>query len=266
MHAAPSLRELQQQFIAALYDPAELGPLAGIAGNGLEAEARLQIYRRSCEAMQTAALRTTYPAVLALVGDSFFDQTARSYRHIHPSTSGNLQAFGETFAAYLQTLPACRSLAYLPDVARLEWLRQQSVLAADVESVASEAFAESPGAARQPLGIALHPSVHLLASHHAILTIWGYAMEPKPERLMLDGEGENVVVWREDGEVAMAALDPASFACIAALARGCPLDDARRSAIALDPDFDLAACVESLLERRLITGIRAVGRGPSTCR
>lgn len=266
MHAASSLRELQEQFIAALYDPAELGPLADIAGNGLEPEARLRIYRRSCEATQTAALRTTYPAVLALVGGPFFDKAAHGYRRAHPSASGNLQAFGEAFAAYLQALPECRPLAYLPDVARLEWLRQQSVLADDAEAVASEPFAESPGTAREPIGIALHPSVRLLASPYAILTIWRYAMEPSPERLMLDGEGENVVVWREAGEVAMAVLDPASFACIAALVQGVPLHRAQRAAIALDPDFDLAACVESLLDRRLITGTRAIGKEAPSCR
>lgn len=91
MPIALSLPELERQFMAALYDAKTPGPLASIAGNGLNPEARLRIYRRSCNETQTATLRTTYPAMLALVGEAFFDQIARSYRHAHPSHSGNLQ-------------------------------------------------------------------------------------------------------------------------------------------------------------------------------
>lgn len=54
MHAASSLLELQRQFMAALYDPAESGPVTTIAGNGLAPEARMRIYRRSCNEVQTA--------------------------------------------------------------------------------------------------------------------------------------------------------------------------------------------------------------------
>lgn len=269
MHAVPSLPELQRQFLAALYDADESGPVASIAGNGLEPEARLRIYRNSCNEILTAALRTTYPAVLALVGAAFFDQTARGYRRAHPSRSGNLQAFGEAFAEHLETLTKCRSLPYLSDVARLEWLRQQTVLAPESQPVAPDTLVESLDTSGGPQRIVLQPSLHLFASRHPVLTIWCYAVQPTSERLTLDGEGENVALWREDGDVAMAALDPASFACITALAQGGSLDDAQAAAAAIDPDFDLAPCMKSLLDRRLVTGTRPFTtsrKEPPTCR
>lgn len=269
MHAVPSLPELQRQFLAALYDAEESGPVAAIAGNGLTPEARLRIYRNSCNEIQTAALRITYPAVLALVGGDFFDQTARGYRRAYPSTSGNLQEFGAAFGEYLETLTACRSLAYLPDVARLEWLRQQTVLASGSQPIAPDALVESLDTSGGPQRIVLHPSLHLLDSRYPVFTIWHYALQPTSERLVLDGEGESVVLWREDGEVAMATLDPASFAFIAAFAHDYSLDDAQAAAMAVDPDFALVECVESLLQRRLITGIKpfvAPRKEPPTCR
>ena len=256
MHTPLSLRELQNQFLAALYDAAASGPVGSIAGNGLAPEARLGIYRHSFNETQTAALRIGYPAVLALVGEAWFDQTARSYRRAHPSDSGNLQGFGARLADYLETLPACRNLAYLPDVARLEWLRQQTILAAESKSITSDIFAQSLKSTDESLRITLHPSLHLLGSQHAILTIWRFATQPSPEKLTLDGDGENVLLWREDGKVVMAALDPASFACIATLAQGHSLQEAYADAAGFDPDFDLAMCVESLLQRGLIAGIR----------
>lgn len=256
MHTASSLRELQQEFLAALYDNDEPGPVAVIAGNGLDPEARMRIYRNSCNEIQTAALRTSYPAVLALVGEAFFDQTARGYRRAHPSRSGNLQTFGDAFAEYLESLSACRSLPYLPDIARLEWQRQLTILAPDPAPVTPEDFAEAVRNTGGSLHIALQPSLHLLESCHPVFTIWRYALQPAFERLQLDGAGESVALWREDGEVAMVVLDPSSFACIAALAKGYSLSQAHAAAVTTDPEFDLASCMESLLDRRLVAGIR----------
>lgn len=254
MHTAPSLLELQRQFLAALYDPDASGSVAAIAGNGLQPDARLHIYRHGCEAIHDAALRTTYPAVLALVGADFFGQVARGYRRAHPSRSGNLQAFGAGFAQYLGSVPEARTLAYLPDVARLEWLRQESALAADAGPMTPESFARQCAGISASLHISLHPSVRLLASRYAVLTIWRYALRPTTERLTLADAGESVVLWREDGEVAMAALDGASFACIAALVRGNTLDAARAAAMVLDAGFDLSACLGSLFRHGLIAG------------
>lgn len=261
MDTAPPLRDLQRQFMAALYDPDAPGPVAAIAGNGLTPEGRFRIYRSSCGESHVAALRVTYPAVLALVGDAFFDQTARGYRRAHPSRSGNVQEFGGDLGDYLQTLAACRAYPYLPDVARLEWLRQDTILAPEAATVEPGAFIERVQAATAPVHAVLHPSLHLLKSPYPVLRVWRYALNPSPESLTLGDEGECVALWREDGEVAMGAIDPASFACITAMQQGATLDAARAAAVELDPDFDLSACVGTLLEHRLVTGIRPLAAG-----
>lgn len=253
MDTAPSLRELQQRFMAALYDAAAPGPIAAIDGNGLGAAARLRIYRNSCNETHTAALRVTYPAVRALVGEAFFDQAARGYRHAFPSRSGNLQAFGDRLGDYLATLASCRAYPYLPDVARLEWLRQATILAPAAAAITPDAFRRRLGVATASTRVALHPSLHVIRSAYPLLRIWRYAMHPGPAGLTL-GAGECVVLWREDDEVAMGAVDAASFACIAALQRGASLDATRSAAAALDAGFDLGQCLGTLVDRGLVTG------------
>lgn len=262
MHAAPSLPDLQRQFMAALYDERAARSESAIAGHGLEPAARLRIYRNSCSAIHTGALRTTYPAVLALVGEDYFEQTARGFRHTQPSRSGNLQDYGAGFAEYLESLPELSTLSYLPDVARLEWLRQACVLAEAAMPLSHAGFANALVHDDDPVRITLHPSVQLLTSRHPVFTLWRYAMQPSPERLALGSEGEYVVLWRETGEVTMDAADAASFACIAALARGDTLTTAQRAAQARDAGFDLSACIDSLLEHGLITG---VAPAPGSC-
>ena len=258
MHAAPALPELQHQFLAALYDDGEPGPIEAISGHGLEPSARLRIYRNSCNQIQTGALRATYPAVLALIGAAFFAQAARAYRHEHPSSSGNLQRFGTGFADYLETLPSLGGFPYVPDVARLEWLRQKTVLAADAEPIQIKIIAQHLACADESLKLRLHPSVHTLASRHPVLTIWRYAMDPTPETLQLTGTGEPIVLWRENGEVAMDTPDTASFGCIEVLTDGGTLADAHAVAKAIDPDFDLPACIGSLVARGLIAALHPI--------
>ncbi len=76
-----------------------------------------------------------------------------------------------------------------------------------------------------------------------------------PDRLTLPERGDNVALWRDGGEVAMAAVDDASFACVGALAQAATVDAAIAAARALDPTFDPEACVFSLAEHTLITGL-----------
>ncbi len=246
MVTAPTLLELQRGFANAVLDRG--GNLAQwVVGAGLTPAARLQVYSNAIASTQIETLRTTYPAVRALVGEAFFEAAATRYRLRHPSTHGNLQAFGGAFAAFLATMPEAAALTYLPDVAQLEWLRQQSALAAEASPLAPATLDDTPS-----LLWRLHPSVRLLASAHPVLTIWRFATAPEGERLQLDGRGEQVALWRDGSEVAMAMLDAASFSCIATLIDTCDLNAPHAAALAIDATFDLAACLRSLLTHQLI--------------
>ncbi|WHZ18269.1 MAG: Glutamate synthase [NADPH] large chain [Rhodanobacteraceae bacterium] len=258
MSAAPALRELQRDFLAALYAGDTPGLLDAIAGHGLAPAARLQVYRHNVETVQRGALETAFPAVRALVGEAFFAQSAERYRQAHPSRSGNLQAFGAHFAAFLEALPETRSLPYLGDVARLEWLRQQSALAADAEALDVGAFAHALASMQGALRIALHPSLRLLASRQPVLSIWRYALNPTEDSFTPPEAGERVLLWRSGDEVTMSALDAASFTCIGALAQDGTLDDAHAAALSRDPDFDLPGCMTSLVDNGLVTALTEV--------
>ncbi|HET6586637.1 MAG TPA: DNA-binding domain-containing protein [Oleiagrimonas sp.] len=267
MPVASSLHEVQQAFLKALYDPAVSGPTHVIVGNRLTPEARLRIYRRSCNEIHTEALRTSYPALLALGGEDWFDQIACRYRHAHPSLSGNLQAFGAHLADYLETLPEHRSYPYFADVARLEWLRQKTMLAPAARVLATDPVVQALRAQGTALQVTLHPSVHLLASDCPVLSLWHFAHEPTPEGPDLDDRGEMVMLWRDGEEVASAWLAPATFACLCALRDGDTLEAAQMAAVAIDPRFNMVTCFESLAWQGLITGVvpfpAMMERGPA---
>lgn len=248
----PSLFELQRGFSDALFGRGDAIE-RWVHGGGLEPSARLRIYRNAVASTQIEALRASYPAVLALVGETFFDAAAARFRQSHPSTSGNLQYFGQAFPQFLAAMSEAQSLDYLADVARLDWLRQESALAADASPLDGTALLSALAADPVRLWLSPHPSVRLLFSKHAVHTLWRFAHAPTAEGLQLGGSGEKVIVWRVGQEGAMATLDAASFAFVVALTDGLDLDSAHDQALKVDSRFDLTACLRSLIAQEMFS-------------
>jgi len=166
-----SLPDLQARFAAALRG--ERGLLeADVADDGIEAAARLSIYRNNARAMFDGALERTYPVLRRRVGEDYFRQLARGYRERFPSRNGDLHWIGEHFARYLAETEAGTGYEWLAELAELEWACECAFIAAR----------ESPVETRELLGLApddlararlrLQPSLHCVASSFPVLEVW----------------------------------------------------------------------------------------------
>lgn len=253
MHSTPSLPELQRQFTAAVLDEESSTLGAWVLGNGLTPAARLQIYRNIVFNNHVAALRTAYPAVLKLVGEDFFENAAARYLRDYPTRSGNLQDYGSDFAEFLAQIPEASGLAYLPDVARLEWARQESYLAADAESINISLLADVQKP--EELRLQLHPSTRLLSSVHPVLDIWQFCQQIVSEHLDLSGKQQRVLLWRDGTQIAMQEMSGGTHALIAALLKDMTLASAHENALAVDKDIDLSACLHWLFTNGLVINL-----------
>ena len=130
-----SLRDLQERFAEAVFNPRSYGLDLPIRENGLNGRRRLRIYRNNVFASLTEALRACYPVVERLGGEGFFSYVANRYIRSHLSTSGDLQEFGSEFPEFLEDFPTTRALVCLSDVVRLEWARQYVYHALEPEVV-----------------------------------------------------------------------------------------------------------------------------------
>ncbi len=116
-----TVADLQTAFRRAILDnqPDRLAAL--IAPGGLPVMARIAVYRNNSLGALTSALRLAYPAVLALVGEAFFDGAAVGFAQAAPPASACLTLWGGDFSSYLARHPGCRDMPWLADVAALEW-------------------------------------------------------------------------------------------------------------------------------------------------
>ncbi len=168
----PSLHELQRVFGQRLIGQEEGTLAACVVGDGLAPEQRLAVYRNTFEGNLVTALRLSYPAVHRLVGAEFFEGAARVFAHQRPPRSAWLDEYGAEFANFLRAFPAAASLAYLPDVALLEWAVSRALHAPDVDSLDARRLADLAPADHERVCFVAHPSLSLLRSDYPADTIW----------------------------------------------------------------------------------------------
>ena len=246
-----TLRELQHDVRDALLGSAE-ATVGEIAGDGVTPAARLAVYRHHVLTSLTAALEATFPVVVRLVDQRFFRYAGDAYVRAEPPAGPCLFEYGATFPDFLAAFPACRQLAYLPDVARLEWAMNVALHAADTGVLNTETARALPAGTLESARLALHPSVTLLASPWPVDALWR-ANQPGGDGVVdLDAGAVDLQIWRRGDDVAFRALAPAATAFRRALADGGTLTVAARAALDAEPGADLAALLREALDDEVL--------------
>lgn len=238
----PNLHELQAAVAAALEGDGDETLHTLIRPNGLEPSRRLDVYRNNTRLTRLEALGGIYPAVQRLLGEKFFAQMAELFGAVYPSRSGDLRRYGCELAQFLAEFPPTGSLAYLPDVARLEWARHEAFHAPFSAALDERALALVLRPQCGALRLALRPGVALLRSDYPAARIWEFALgEHGADAPRLDLKGakaEHALVLRPELEVLVIELEPAEWRWLHALEEGVALDTAGELARSMQPEAD----------------------------
>ena len=233
---------------ASLIDPA--GPIAPAA--------RLAVYRNTVRSNFTAALESTYPAVRRLVGADYFRLVARNFGLRYPSRSGDLRHVGASFPTYLAELHGHDRYGYLGDVARLELLIEEALLAAEHPPLDVSALAAVARCAYDDLQFRLHPALRLFESPYPIWRIWeshvGSAAEPEP--IDLASGADRLAVLRQRLQLQFHALSPGEWRWLNALGERMPFAASLEAAGAAERDFDAAAALRRFVALGAIVDFR----------
>lgn len=253
---------VQPGFAASIWSAEPASPSGLRAWNGSDPARRFAVYRNNVRATLAAALAGTFPVLRALLGEEFFHAMAIEYVQARPPSSPVLIEYGEDLGDFIAAFAPAAALPYLPDIARLEQLRVQAFHAADAsvpQPREFEAWLAKPESLPS-LRLRLHPSLRLLRSSFAVLSLW--RAHQQPEELARDealavldlGAAEDIVIWRPQFEVHVAALPPGAFDCLIALQRGETLGVALQAASST-PGFELETIIQRLVHDGLLTDI-----------
>jgi hypothetical protein len=215
---------------------------------------RIELYRSSIHSHLRAALASTYPVLLAQVGESYFDNLSIAYAEAHPSQSGDLNRFGVALPGFIGTYERDPRFRYFPDLARLEWSLHLAHFAADPEVLTYNEWVAMRPDDLLDARLAVHPACELVTSRYAIADIWAAHQMDASFPRDLDSPTHVLVVrphWRAKILVQCAA----AHAAFGSLARGATLNAALDAAFMIDVDFDFTSQWRVWIEASAITNL-----------
>lgn len=190
--------------------------LAGkiVPGGKLTAKQAIRVYQQGYKVRLTDAIAANYEALWYALGDKKFFKLCDDYRATHPSTTYNLNTYGDKLPAFVaKQYP---QLPYLHHLAQFEWLL-------------FEVFNSAEHAAAFDLGktnaekdaFAFQPSVRLFQSPFRIYNLWRNRKKlPKGYSPKDFGSDEYVVLYKHRHSHYFAVLTRNQFTILQLLLKG----------------------------------------------
>ena len=214
----------------------------------------VEVYRNNYRGNLHDTLAGAYPVIRQLVGEDFFRLLAKRFIERHPSRSGNLHRYGTELAAFLAHFEPARHLAYLPDMARLEWAYHFAYFAEDAPLFDLNRLAIVAAESYSDLRWRLHPSCALLTSAYPVAAIWQAHQDGSPADFHIDlnSGGDSLLVYRNGLSVEILGIAPASRHWLAQLQQGAAMGAATDATLSNYPDFDLATTLRHWLAQGVL--------------
>ncbi len=223
------LKLLQQRLQTAFLQPVDEELMASslLPSKALSMSQCLAIYRHNMEASLLRVLKDHYPVCLKLIGHKAFLLLAKQYIAAYPSRYTDLNNYGASLAEFMQTLFFIEQVAYLPDIARLEWSCHCSLQAVDRLSLDWHKLAGLANETHERLVFELAASVNLLSSDYPIHRIW-MVNQPNysgPEMVNLDEGGVRLIVWQHQDKLCLKPLDELTWQVLVAISQRASLGE-----------------------------------------
>jgi hypothetical protein len=243
------------EFVAALLDPARKAPAGLRAWNGSDPLRRFDVHRNNVFASMAAALGETFRVTQAMVGEEFFKAMTAEFTRQSPPRSRLLVEHGCGFPDFIAAFPPASGLRFLPDLARLEWLRVESYHAADMQALDAEAFRPLLALPERLLALRLrlHPASRRLSSAHAVFSLWSAHQDDSPLDSVEPDRPEDVLILRPEHEVRVLRMPPGAAIFFDALVENSSLAEAAVAANTIT-GFDLADNLRALIAEGLVVG------------
>jgi len=175
------IKTFQGDFISALFGGDRSPAISYVIGDDtLTAEQRFGIYSGSVHGILTQALGTMFPVCKSLLGDTFFDNMCTVFIDQNPPRTSFFADYGADFPEFIHNFEHVKDIFYLPDIAHLEWGRQEIWHEAPPEIMDFSALATLSEDEQSNVIFKLSKRMRLIKSEYRIDEVW-FAHQPDSE-------------------------------------------------------------------------------------
>ncbi|WP_372828521.1 DUF2063 domain-containing protein [Polaromonas sp.] len=251
----------QHIWAQALLDPARAVPSGLTTWNHSDPARRLAVHRNNVVVSLVDALAQTFPVTQQLVGEDFFRAMVQVFVRAHPPRTRMLAQYGDALPGFIAQFSHAAGLPYLADVAQLETLRLQALHAADATPMDPAAIATllQDAEALPSLRWQLAPSLHLLRSPHAAVSVWAahHADSDIPLEQVDLAQAESALVFRSRLDVMVLQADTGMATLVEHFLDHAALGEAINHALRADSAFDLSQALALLIRHELLVSAQA---------
>jgi hypothetical protein len=252
----PTLLETQAAMRESLLHRDSHPAAAMLAGN-VPAD-RLDVYRNTFVHTLTRALRLCFPATARLVGADFFEGAAHVFISAHPPRAAWLDQYGGEFPDFLRSFPPAVSIAYLGDVAELDWAVNCALHATDAAPLDLAALGAIEAKDQGRVCFVADPSIRLLRLEYPADVIWRAVLDSDGDalgKIDLDSGPINILAERRPTGVEAERLDERPWRFLRKLCAGASIETALAAAGASD-------CAAALAEHLALGRFTAFALAP----
>jgi hypothetical protein len=206
------------------------------------------VHRTNVLGSLTDVLRQAYPCVGKVVDERFFSYMADTFIRQHPPRNAVLSRYGGDLAEFLGTFEPCAHLAYLPDLARLEWMLHRAMRAPEFVSLRIENLNWVCEQNPETQFLRLDPSMNFLESRWAVDRIWKSNMRGSEDGVVPQADELCFLeVRRLNQEVGFRRLSQGHWRFLTSLSQRESLQRSAEIAFAGDPNFDIETAMRILV-------------------
>lgn len=220
---------------------------------------RLLVHRYTILENFVNRLKINYPGIWKLIGESCAKGVALAYSHklSNMTSRGKISEFGANFPDHLKDFSSTSELTYLPDFARLEWLRSMSAEAKNEISLEAIQLTKIKSDRLEEYKLIFNSSVFFMKSEFPLRKIQDLIDDENSPELILSEESSYVVVYRFDNKVNTAWLvDQTSWEFLFSLYNGKNLGEALSESQDMGFQIDLEEIFKFIFLRKMIVQIK----------
>jgi hypothetical protein len=199
----------------------------------------MRLYQQNVLVHLIKALRNTYPLILRLVGDDFFQITAKAYIKQYPSRSGDLNDYGEYFSDFLAEYQPLKDLIYLAEVAQFEWTCHVLLSASSPGRMDVFILKNLHPDQYEQIHFQLHPACKVMKFYYPMLRIIELCEGNVDDTIDLGEEGIHLLIIRRHLDISLIPLTDGEFTFLSAIQENKSLAEALSASLEVDPMFSL---------------------------